>query len=457
MEADVTQVADGDLIVVLPGVLGSILARNGRQTWGYRKILGSLHKLADTLTDELSLPPEAFDHPAEGFDDGTRPTGTLRTVGIVPGLFTIDGYDDLLAALRRRFPGDTVLEFPYDWRQSNEYSARLLQATVEPILDRRRRDHPRARLVLLAHSMGGLVARYYAECLDTRKLTRRVITFGTPYRGAAKALAVLANGAAAVGPFRLRLGELVRSLPSVAELLPTYACVGDSADALRPLAEVTVPGLPERCRERGLRFHADIEAAIVRNGTDRPSYHAILSHRQSTVTWTSVAADGTVVAHAPGDFAERGDGTVPRCSAAPPEWHDDAASVFVAGRHAALQQQREVLTQIQGILTARRRPPMAVADEIAVDADSHVLPGGTWTVSAQSVEQSDKLVLEVTVSDPVTCEPLASRPMRPAGDGRYEARLPWMQAGLFRWHVHSTPLAATPVDPVSDVLLCTTA
>lgn len=448
------QVTDGDLVVVIPGVLGSTLSRDGHQTWGYRRVAGSLHKLAGVLTDDLCLPPEAFDHPGEGYDDGTRASGTLRTLGIIPGLFTIDGYDDLLAVLRRRFPADSVMEFPYDWRQSNEYTARLFQATIEPILDRRRQHHPAARLVLLAHSMGGLVARYYAECLDKRKLTRRVVTFGTPYRGAVKSLAVLANGSAAVGPCRLRIGELVRSLPSVAELLPTYACVGASADALRPLSAVPVAGLPERCLDRSLRFHAAIDAAIAENGTQRPSYHAILSHRQRTVTWASVQAGGALAAHAAEDFADRGDGTVPRCSAVPPEWLDDAAAVFVAGRHAALQQQREVLTQIQGILTARPRPPMAAVDEIAVDADSHVLPGEPWTVAVQSVERSDTLVLTVSVSDPGTAQVLASEPVRPVGGGRYETRMRWTRPGLFRWQVHTTPLAATPVDPVGDVLLC---
>ncbi|WP_326951611.1 hypothetical protein OG439_24655 [Amycolatopsis sp. NBC_01307] len=443
-----------DLIVFIPGVLGSKLARDGHQTWGYHSIVRSLHKLASSLTENLSLPPEAFDHPREGYNDGTRAVGSLRTIGIIPGLFTIDGYDDLLAALRRRFPSDAVIEFPYDWRQSNEYTARLLQATIEPMLDRRRHDYPDARLVLLAHSMGGLVARYYAECLDERKLTRRIVTIGTPYCGAVKSLAVLANGSAAVGPWQLRIAELMRSLPSVAELLPTYACIGASDNELHPLSEVIVRNLPTKCLERGLNFHAAINTAITQNGTQRPTYHAILSHRQPTVTWASIEASGTVLAHAPQDFADRGDGTVPRCSAVPPEWRDDAAAVFVAGRHAALQQQREVLMQIQGILTARPRTPMAAGDEIAVDAKNHVPPGELWTIAAHSVERSNALVLTVTVSEPVTNEVLVSQPLRPVGDGRYEARLPWTQLGLFRWQVHTTPLAATPIDPVGDVLLC---
>jgi len=42
--------------------------------------------------------------------------------------------------------------------------------------------------------MGGLVARYYLEALDGWRNTRALITFGTPYSGAMKALDLVANG-----------------------------------------------------------------------------------------------------------------------------------------------------------------------------------------------------------------------------------------------------------------------
>jgi pimeloyl-ACP methyl ester carboxylesterase len=39
------------------------------------------------------------------------------------------------------------------------------------------------KLILVGHSMGGLVARYFLECLEGWRDTRRLVTFGTPYRG----------------------------------------------------------------------------------------------------------------------------------------------------------------------------------------------------------------------------------------------------------------------------------
>ncbi|MFD3442741.1 esterase/lipase family protein [Streptomyces sp. NPDC058685] len=445
-----------DLVVVLPGILGSTLSRGPRQIWGYRSV-SRLHRLSDRLTQDLALPAQAFTAAERGFDDGAHATGTLRTLGIIPGFLSIDGYDRLVNRLRRELAHlghGSIIEFPYDWRQSNAFTASRLKAAVEPLLRHRRRQHPEAKLVFVAHSMGGLVARYYAECLDTDKLTRRIITIGTPFLGAAKALAALANGYTSLGPRRFDFGELVRSLPSVAELLPMYDCVGLTPDTLRPLAAATVPGLPVVCQDHALRFHQRIREAVVANGDERPTYHALLSHRQKTATWVSVAENDEVLVHSPQELSQGGDGTVPRCSAAPPEWNDDSGSVFVSGRHASLQQQPHVLIQVHGIVTARPRRPMAVMDEIAVEADPWVAPGEPWTVRAESVEGSNGLVLTVTVSDPASNEVVGHAPLRAQGDGKHTASLRIARPGAFRWTVQTVTTAATPVEPVSDALLC---
>ena len=256
--------------------------------------------------------------PGAGTDDGTRATGLLTTVGIVPGFWTVDGYDELMTNLRTRFLSDqdAILAFPYDWRQSNEYSARRLQRYVEPAVAARRRTHPDAHLILIGHSMGGLVARYYAQCLDTHRLTRRVITIGTPYQGAAKALSVLANGYADLGPRRFRLQELVRSLPSIAELLPVYPCWGSRADQVASLKtpDAVVPGLPQEALDRALVFHRQIREAISAHTDRRPTYHALVSHRQTTDTWASLN-DGHVVTHPLPGFEDGGTG---RCLGVPP-------------------------------------------------------------------------------------------------------------------------------------------
>lgn len=452
------RIAHGDLVVVIPGILGSTLARRQRQTWGYRQVFTHIHRLADRMTHDLALPAEAFVQPEAGFDDGTRVTGPLTTLGILPGLIAVDGYDNLLSRLRSRFIDDheAVHAFAYDWRQSNEYSARLLARFIEPLLRRRRRTYPDARLVLIGHSMGGLVARYYAECLDERSYTRRVVTVGTPYQGSVKALTLLANGFTRVGPLRLHVGELARSWPSVAELLPVYPCIGPSPHALRSLRDPdhAASGLTATVLARCHTFHDQIQRAIASRSHQRPTYHALLSHWQKTDVWASLDSQGQAHSQASDDTEQGGDGTVPRCSAVPPEWADDAAGIYLAGKHSALQQQRETLIQIRGILTASQRRPQAVDDAIRVEAPQHVQPGEPWTIHAYSVEGSDSLVLTASLTDPQYNPTAGKVQLRPQGNGLYTGRMPTIQPGVFRWSVHTKPTAMTPVDPVADVLFC---
>ena len=69
--------------------------------------------------------------------------------------------------------------------------------------------------------MGGLVSRYFLECLEGWKDTRALVTFGTPYRGSLNALDGLANGVKK-GP--LDLSTLARQLTALYQLLPVYEC-----------------------------------------------------------------------------------------------------------------------------------------------------------------------------------------------------------------------------------------
>ena len=453
------RMAGGDLVVVIPGILGSHLERRGEQVWGYRRLAHSLPNLASRLTEQLTLPPEAFHDPAQGCSDGVMATRLMRRLAIVPGFASVDGYDRLLAWLRKKFRDDpdAIIEFPFDWRQSNEYSARELKCFAEPLLARRRAAYPGARLVLLAHSMGGLVARYYAECLDDRALTRRVITLGTPFSGSVKALTLLANGFVPLGPVKFELGELARSLPSVAELLPTYACWGESPESLRGLGDgqeiVSLPAVAwERCRT----FHRQIADAVRQNGDQRPTYHALLSHRQKTDLWALLGNAGEVVPQSSEGMEDAGDGTVTRRSAVPPDWSEDAAATFVVGKHSSLPSQRAALVQIHGILTSTPRREQVAADEISVDAPVYVDQDGRWDVEARSLEGADSLVLSVDVEDPEahTAEPVLTFRLRSVGNGRYAGGGKIKRAGTFRWTVRSEHMAATPVEPVVDVLFC---
>ena len=136
-------------------------------------------------------------------------------------------------------PGETYIEFPYDWRRDNRVAARQLQRVVDEKLHAQRQRNPDAKLILIGHSMGGLVARCYLECLDGWQDTRALITFGTPHRGSLNAADFLVNGfVKKLGPLKVAdLSRLLRSLTSVYQLLPIYPCVDVGAGNQR-VAEV---------------------------------------------------------------------------------------------------------------------------------------------------------------------------------------------------------------------------
>ena len=109
-----------------------------------------------------------------------------------------------------------------------------------------------ARVVFVCHSMGGLIARWYIERCSGAEITRKLITLGTPYRGAARSLGQLINGASpGLGPFRFDLTRFARSMPSLHQLLPEYACPQHGGD-LAKTTEVPCQGWtprwsPTRC------------------------------------------------------------------------------------------------------------------------------------------------------------------------------------------------------------------
>ncbi len=218
-----------DVVVLLPGILGSALAREGKEVWAPTPgaIGRALWSLGHSVKD-LELKDDPWE--VDDLGDGVTATRLMPDVHIVPGLWGIDGYSGISKMITARFdlvPGETYLEFPYDWRRDNRVAARALRRVADEKLHAARQRDPDAKLILIGHSMGGLVARYFLECLDGWSDTRMLITFGTPHRGSLNAVDFLTNGfVKKLGPLKIAdLTRLLRSLTSVYQLLPTYPCV----------------------------------------------------------------------------------------------------------------------------------------------------------------------------------------------------------------------------------------
>ncbi|WP_250009815.1 hypothetical protein [Actinoplanes sp. M2I2] len=355
----------GDVVVLIPGILGSVLRRDGRDVWAPTPgaVTRTLWTLGRSLKD-LRLDSDPVDH--DDLGDGVTATRLMPDAHLIPGLWGIDGYSAIAAMITGTFdvvPGKTFLELPYDWRRDNRVSARRLAALALPALHEQRKKNPNAKLILLGHSMGGLVARYFLECMDGWKDTRRLITFGTPYRGSLNAVNFLANGfAKKIGPFKVAdLSTLLRSLTSVYQLLPIYPCIDSGIGTLSRVAEAT--GLPDGINTRRAHnaehdFHRAMEAAVAARVEEQPYLvNPIVGLNQPTLQSARLAGDRLEMLETYGGKDLDGDGTVPRVSATPIEHdaHRHDHSVYVPERHASLQNGLSVQTQVRGLLTPVER------------------------------------------------------------------------------------------------------
>src|SRR5260370_10106046 len=213
-----------DMVVRLRGIAGSGLKKEGRELWGlsFRSLWNALPRPHVAL-QQLKLGDD--DLIKDDLGDGITATGLMPDAHLIPFFWKIDGYTAIRKAIQNYFeirPDVIYFEFPYDWRRDMRYIAGSLARFIEPRIKQCRKLNNDAKAIFLAHSMGGLIARYYSEVLEGWKNCRALITFGTPHRGSVKALDFLANGNKNL---IVDLTDVVRSFTSTYQLLPIYQMV----------------------------------------------------------------------------------------------------------------------------------------------------------------------------------------------------------------------------------------
>jgi hypothetical protein len=345
-----------DVVIFIPGIGGSTLRKDGRLLWGMTWEAAASALFGNSL-EKLTIQAES---PEEDLEDGIIAAEVCDGVQVIPGLWKTSGYGDFCNIICETVglkEGSNFFRFPYDWRRDNRVSARALARFAHFRLNAWRESSGAhdARLVIVAHSMGGLVARSFIEHLEGWKTLRRLVTLGTPHRGSLNALGYLMNGfAKGIGPFSIDATAPLRSFASVYQLLPTYPCVKVD-DRLERITNAKLTNVDMDKVADAAGFHATLSAAAETNSVlaGYPQHYltAMLSAGQPTFQSASLNESRLDLLRSIDDADNGGDGTVPMVSAIPPGM---AASdgMYVDGIHSALTSAPAVRDHVVGSIKA---------------------------------------------------------------------------------------------------------
>lgn len=198
-------------IILIPGITGSELVdqKTGVKLWP---------ELFPKDKEALALPISSTTLSEN--NDEVAAARVIESAQLIKFIPEIGVYGELLQALEN-YGGyrrgdiddpqaggdrDTFYLFAYDWRRDNVESARRLASKIAGL--KQRLNRPDLRFDIIAHSMGGLIARYFAMYGDQDVLDQsrpqpdwrgaehlnRLIMFGTPNAGSIDALRSLIYG-----------------------------------------------------------------------------------------------------------------------------------------------------------------------------------------------------------------------------------------------------------------------
>jgi hypothetical protein len=303
-----------------------------------------------------------------------RPVGLIRSMAPLPGWAVVCGYERLMAGLGR-LPGAVVddghpdrrvldanvVAFPYDFRQSVVAAAERLAAEVGERLSALGAPGERGRVVVVAHSLGGLVARYWLGPLGGWRVCRALVTLGTPHRGAPKALGWMTGGVRVGGRVWKGATGLIRGWPSVAELLPRYPAVWNQAGGCAWYPHELPLGWLRPVARRAFGVHEDVEVAwegipgsgpevVPRIGWSHDTPDAAFWDQD---TGLRVVKERPGWLEAPGWENDLGDGTVPAVSALPvglENWAVSTTGIRVRQRHSRLVFSKPMIEEIMARL-----------------------------------------------------------------------------------------------------------
>lgn len=416
--------------------------------------------------------------------DGIRATGLIRAPAVLPGFSSLRPYSELLRLLERHFegvvideghpdtpppPGANVLCAPYDFRRSIVDAAEEVARTVHDRFGPASEIRNRGGVVVVAHSMGGLVARWWLGPGGAGPLCRALLTLGTPHRGAPKALDWLVNGVRLKGIRFKRATEVLATWPSVYELLPRYPAVLDVASGLaRRPHEVFVPGLDRARARAALDLHETIEGAWDANASPhRPEVVPFIGRFQATPERATLEGGRLVVEKRRAEWLDiddwAGDGTVPYVSALPLEMNRSwGGRRMPAARHSALSTLEVVVEALdgpQGAPTAGVRDPADDArPTLSLDAEEwypagESLPLEVTTRGADGTLEGPEEGMRVwACARPTGGGPEGEAELESCGDGHWRGEIGVLAPGTYELEISAPGRRGGEARPLQEIV-----
>jgi pimeloyl-ACP methyl ester carboxylesterase len=204
---------------------------------------------ASTLRDEYPLPPETVwsvltkDYARISLHPDDTRYEVMEPARLRADQLVEVAYRELIEELRFNLrPAEDqpvpVYPFAYDWRHPLDALEVQLAAFVDEVIERTKLmrhyhaagypDDP--KVVLIGHSMGGLIITGYLSQRRRSSRVAKVVTLATPFRGSFEAVIKLTTGTANLGTDApsSREREAARVTPALYHLLPT--CPGLKID-----------------------------------------------------------------------------------------------------------------------------------------------------------------------------------------------------------------------------------
>jgi len=354
--------------VIVPGIMGSKLELNGKVIWpgSIWDLVGSYKKMKELMDPDLVA------------------TDVIRNFSIS------EQYDGLIDDLRKCGFSETsnpatLIVCPYDWRKDNRESAKTLADKIDAAVAGNG-GVANCEVSIVAHSMGGLISRYYLESGDFTARpgiasVKRLLTLGTPHRGSPLALC------AAMG-FEKRLflsANQVKQVandkryPALYQLMPPpgepFVWSEDKIseygemDVYEPALAQALGLVPENL-QAAKDFHAKLDMAKRPEYGGKPvRYFFFAGTRQTTISAVTLLTIGpSKYRLRRTELEDSGDGTVPGWSGA----ITGVQGQPVGGEHGTIYR-NDLLRRTMGILLGKSGVLVAAPERVEVSLRERVV------------------------------------------------------------------------------------